>query len=111
VKRRKIIRIAEMAEGAVSFGIRDVIVNVIVFGMFFWTPTMSNYLLRKYKVKVLGEELVPIVLPIIAGILLYQREWSMGIFALIASVGYFMGLWYVHTKSEGKVILVLRTHS
>ena len=47
---------------------RDVIAEVIVFGAFFWTPTMSAYLVRKHNVKILGEELIPIVLPIIAEI-------------------------------------------
>jgi len=66
--------------------------------MFFWTPAMSNHLLRKHKMKILGEELVPIVLLIIAGVGFYQRDWSMGMFGLIASAGYFFGLWYVHKK-------------
>lgn len=76
----------------------DVIVAVIVFGMFFWTPSMSQYLLRKHKVKVLGEELVPIVMPIIAGIGFYKQEWEMGMFGLMASAGYLLGLWYVRSK-------------
>lgn len=81
-----------------SLGIRDVIASVIVFGMFFWTPAMSNHLLHKYKMKILGEGIAPIVLPIIAGVGFYQRDWSMGMFGLIASVGYFLGLWHVRNK-------------
>ena len=81
-----------------SFDLRDVIVSIIVFGMFFWTPTMSNFLLRKHNVKILGEELVPIALPIIASVGFYQQDWFMGIFGLIASAGYFIGLWHVHKK-------------
>ena len=81
-----------------NFGLRDVIVSVIVFGMFFWTPTLSNLLLKKHNMKILGEELVPIILPIIAGVGFYQRDWSTGMFGLIASAGYFLGLWYARKK-------------
>lgn len=79
-------------------GIRDVIVDAIIFGAFFWTPSMSAHLLRKHKLKILGEELVPIVLPIIAGVGLYKQDWSVATFGVIASAGYFLGLWYVRNK-------------
>lgn len=77
---------------------RDLIVGLIVFGVFFWTPTMSAYLLRKHKLKVLGEELVPIALPIIAGFGVYKQDWSTATFGVMASAGYFLGLWYVRSQ-------------
>jgi len=78
---------------------RDVIVGVIILGAFFWTPTMSAHLLRKHKLKILGEELVPIVLPIIAGVGLYKQDWSTAMFGVVSSAGYFLGLWYVRSKN------------
>ena len=87
-------------ENILNFGLREVIVSVIVFAMFFSTPTLSKHLRRKHKIKILGEELVPIILPLIAGVGFYQQDWSMSIFGLIASAGYFFGLWYVHKKMQ-----------
>lgn len=80
--------------------VRDAIVVIIVFGMFFWTPSMSDHLLRKHKVKILGEVLVPIVMPIIAGVGFYKQDWEMGVFGLTALAGYLLGLWYVRNKKE-----------
>jgi len=74
------------------------IVGLIVFGAFFWTPTMSAYLLRKHKLKILGEELVPIVLPIIAGVGVYKQDWSTAMFGVMASAGYLLGWWYVRVQ-------------
>lgn len=78
--------------------IRDIIAGFIVFAGFFWTPTMSAYLLRKQNVKILGEELAPIVLPIITAVGVYEHDWPMATFGIIASAGYFLGLWYVCVK-------------
>lgn len=80
--------------------IRDVIAGVIVFGAFFWTPAMSAYLLRKHNVKILGEELVPIALPIIAVVGVYKQDWSTATFGVMASAGYILGLWYARFKKR-----------
>ena len=79
--------------------IRDVIAGLIVFGAFFWTPTMSAYL-RKQNVTILGEVLAPIVLPIIAAVGVYKQDWSTATFGVMASAGYFLGLWYVRAKKR-----------
>ncbi|HLQ01007.1 MAG TPA: hypothetical protein VK143_01770 [Burkholderiales bacterium] len=78
--------------------VRDIIVSVIVLGMFFWTPVMSRHLLRKYNTKLLGEELALIGLPIIAAVGFYKQDWETAMFGLTASTGYFLGLWYVRKK-------------
>ncbi|MGH8751989.1 MAG: hypothetical protein ACREUV_09835 [Burkholderiales bacterium] len=80
--------------------IRDIIAGLIVFGAFFWTPTMSAYLLRKHNVKILGEVLIPIGLPIIAAVGVYKQDWSTATFGVMASAGYYLGLWYVRVKKR-----------
>lgn len=64
---------------------------------------MSAHLLRKHNLKVLGEGLVPIVMPIIAGIGIYEQDWSMATFGVMASAGYFLGLWHVRSKKAKAV--------
>lgn len=79
-------------------GARDIIVGLIVLGVFFWTPTLSAHILRKHKLKILGAELVPIVLPIIASVGIYKQDWQTAMFGISASVGYFLGLWHARTQ-------------
>ena len=78
-----------------------VFVVAIAFGMFFWVPVLSRDMLQIYNTKILGIELLPIFLPIIAVVGFYEGDWVIGMFGLAASAGYFFGLRYVR-KQKGK---------
>ena len=83
-----------------SFGLSELIIGIIVFGVCFWSPTLASVLRRKQKVAIVGQELLPILLPSIAGISFYEEDWFFGSLGTIASVGYFLGLWYVYKNDN-----------
>ncbi len=58
-------------------------------------------MVRTYNIRILGEELILVVGPIIAVAGFYTGDWQMGMFGVMASAGYACGLWYLHKGGKG----------
>lgn len=83
----------------VSLTLWDVVVSAIIFGLFFYTPILSDIMVRTYNIKILGEELILVIGPIIAFAGFYTGDWQVGMFGVMASAGYASGLSYLHKRS------------
>ena len=82
-----------------NIGLWDVLGVIGGLGAFFLVPIGTEIMKKRYRIRVLGQELAGLVLPIIASVGFYKRDWEMGMFGLIASVGLFLGFWYIHKKN------------
>ena len=83
-----------------NISLRDVIAYTLVFAAFFATPVMQEYMVKKYRVRLLGPELAVLVLPIISFFGFYRGDWDMGFFALFAFAGLFLGFCYVWSRDR-----------
>ena len=81
-----------------TLGFLYVVVFVFVFGLFYATPFVSVILARKHKIRLAGEQVVLLVLPIIAAVGFFRGDWATAVFGLVALAGYFLGLRHSRSK-------------
>ncbi len=78
-----------------DFSLRHAILFPLIFFGFFATPMMVEYMVRKYKVRLVGVELVALMAPVLAFVGFYKGDWETGIFGMCAWAGLWLGFWYV----------------
>lgn len=76
-----------------TLGVKELVIFVIGFGVCFAIPSMVDQMVRKHRVRLVGPELIPIAMPLLAVFSYYNGESEIGVFGVAATVGYLVGVW------------------